>query len=280
MGVEEALRRLGGVASTAELVTLTSRRRLHTAVRSGLVVRAGRGRYVLGSTPAHRAAAVRLHGVLSHTDAALHWGWKVKVPPDLPHVTVSPRRHLRRGDHPAVHLHWRAVRDDEARGGVTTPLRTALDCARDLPFDEALAVVDSALRQRAVCGATLRAAAADLRGPGSARARRVVALADGRAANPFESVLRALAVEAGLTVLPQHAINVGGLVLHPDLADPARLLVLEADSWTHHAGHAEHDQDCTRYNALVVAGWRVLRFTWRQVMLQPGYVRAVLAALV
>lgn len=72
----------------------------------------------------------------------------------------------------------------------TDPEQTVVDCARDLPFPVALSVADSALRH-GVEPARLDAAAAAVRGAGAARVRRVVALADLRAANPFESSLRA-----------------------------------------------------------------------------------------
>jgi very-short-patch-repair endonuclease len=49
-------------------------------------------------------------------------------------------------------------------------------------------------------------------------------------------------------------------------------IVLEADSWTWHAEKRDHDRDCARYNAMVVAGWVVLRFTWEHVMNSPEYV--------
>jgi hypothetical protein len=35
-----------------------------------------------------------------------------------------------------------------------------------------------------------------------------------------------------------------------------------------------------RYTELTLAGWRVLRFTWEQVMLHPEFVRGVLALVV
>jgi len=41
-----------------------------------------------------------------------------------------------------------------------------------------------------------------------------------------------------------------------------------------------HDRDCVRYNALTVAGWVVLRFTWSQVMQSPAYVIATLGRLI
>lgn len=104
--------------------------------------------------------------------------------------------------------------------------------------------------------------------------------ADRRAANPFESCLRALALDAGLGVLLQYPIPVRDHVLHPDLVDPLRRLVLEADSFSHHADPSAFAQDCYRYNDLVVRGWRVLRFPWVAVVAQPWVARRTLAELV
>jgi hypothetical protein len=88
--------------------------------------------------------------------------------------------------------------------GVTSPIRTVVDCARVLPFDQALAVADSALRSGDVEPQQLREATVSSPRTGRSRAVRVTAAADGRAANPFESVLRALAGDvAGLHVIPQ-----------------------------------------------------------------------------
>ena len=94
----------------------------------------------------------------------------------------------------------------------------------------------------------------------------MVAHASPFAANPFESVLRAILIEADIPVVPQWATTIGGVTYHPDLADPIRGIAIEADSFAHHAGKDDHDQDCVRYNALVTGGWIVLRFTWDQVM--------------
>jgi very-short-patch-repair endonuclease len=99
-------------------------------------------------------------------------------------------------------------------------------------------------------------------------------------ARPFESVLRALAIQAGLEVVPQAPIDTTLGTLHPDLVSSLSSLVVEADSWTHHANRADHDRDCARYNALVVAGWTVLRFTYEQVMHDPEYVVATIRAVI
>ena len=68
------------------------------------------------------------------------------------------------------------------------------------------------------------------------------------------------------------------MTYHPDLAEPFAAIAIEANSWAHHAGKAEHDDDCVRYNALVVGGWTVLRFTWEQVMFSPHVVVATVRA--
>ena len=166
---------------------------------------------------------------------------------------------------------------DDLEDGVTSPLRTVLDCARRLPFDEALAVADSALRAGAVTRQEL--AAVSVRGAGAAAVRRVLDHADGRAANPFESVLRAACIDAGLVVTPQAALDLGTGVVHPDLVCHEVRAVFEADSWTHHATRSAHKRDCARYNLMVLHGWRVFRFTWEQVMLEPSYVAWVLGQI-
>ena len=120
--------------------------------------------------------------------------------------------------------------------------------------------------------------AADLaRGAGAARVRKVARHADGNAANPFESVLRAITIEAGLRFDVQHPIEVTGMTVHPDLADLEARVILEADSWEFHTGREAHVRDCWRYNELVAEGWSVLRFTWWHVMEHPDYIVEVLS---
>lgn len=217
---------------------------------------------------------------MSHLSAARAHGWALKLPPDAPWVTVARHRRITLEDQSAMNLKYADVSADELRHGMTSPLRTVIDCARWLPLDVALAVADSALRNGDVTRDELRAAARQVRGKGAAQARQIASCADPRAANPFESVLRALVIESGaLEVQPQVAVAAGGREWHPDLVDTQRCVVLEADSWTFHATREAHGRDCVRYNALTLAGWLVLRFTWEQVMLSPAYVLAVLATL-
>ncbi|MEI5676163.1 MULTISPECIES: DUF559 domain-containing protein [Nocardioides] len=271
MEVLEAMAELGGVATTAVLVRLTSPKRVRLAEERGDIVRVGRGRYRTSDADRALRRAVELRGMASHLSAAQLHGWEIPHAPSSPWVTVPRNRQV-----PAerrAQVLWADL--SEESGFVTSPVRTVVDCARRCAFPEALAVADSALRAGVDHELVVRAARA-VRGKGAARAVRVAELASPLAANTFESVLRGLAVEAGLDVLPQGEIDLGDRTVRPDLVDRERRLVLEADSWEFHAGKDAFQSDCRRYTDLVVAGWTVLRFTWWQVMHEPDWVRACL----
>lgn len=265
MEAVDALARLGGVASLADLLKLTSRKRLRTAVRRDLVRHVGHGRYALPAADQARRVAALCDGHVSHLSAAMHWGWEVRFPPRKPQVGILAGRSLPRVAAAEVRSLPPRV---PVEGWATAPVSTVLLCARDLPFVDALTVADSALRSGRVSKEDLVTAAQ------GQREQHVARYADGRSANPFESSLRALAVEEGLGVIPQYEVRARDLVLHPDVVDPIAGVVLEAESWEFHGrDKAAFERDCERYNALVATGWRVLRFTWRQVMLEPEVVR-------
>ncbi len=155
-----------------------------------------------------------------------------------------------------------------------------LHCLRRLPYDEALAVADSALRSGEGQG-LLDRLAEEVRGPGSPQVRKVCRNADERAANPFESVLRALTHDIdGLQVTPQVTITDGDFTVRPDLVDERLWLVLEADSFEWHGKRSALTSDARRYNGLVVRGWIVLRFCYEDVMFHPDEVRTVLSSAV
>lgn len=275
MDVLEAMAELGGVATTAVLVRMTSAKRVRLAEAAGTITRVGRGRY--RTTDADRALrrAVELRGMASHLSAAHLHGWEIPHAPSLPWVTV-PRNRQVPAERRAL-VFWADLSDET--GFVTSPVRTVVDCARRCAFPEALAVADSALRAGVDHQLVVRAARA-VRGKGAGQATRVAEHASDLAANAFESVLRALALEAGLAVVPQALVDLGDRSVRPDLVDRERRVVLEADSWEFHAGKDAFQRDCRRYTDLVVAGWTVLRFTWWQVMHEPDWVRACLRQIV
>jgi very-short-patch-repair endonuclease len=54
-----------------------------------------------------------------------------------------------------------------------------------------------------------------------------------------------------------------------DACWPEQRLVVELDGWGAHATRHAFQEDRERGNALEVAGWRVLRFTWADVTRWP-----------
>lgn len=280
MSVTECLVEIGGVASRKTLVKLTSRLQVDRALEAGEIVADSRGRYALPAADQALRAANRLHAVLSHSSAALALGWEVKLAPEKPHLTFPKRRKLSPAQRRGIHVHRADLVTDDLAGFGTSVHRTLTDCLRSLPFDEALTIADSALRHEALTSAQLRLLASGVRGPGAVEARRVASLASPLAANPFESVLRALAIQAGLDVEPQVAIGGDSLLGRPDLVDIGRRIVLEADSFAWHGDRKALKHDARRYNSFVVAGWLVLRFCWEDVIHQPALVMEVLRAAV
>ena len=102
--------------------------------------------------------------------------------------------------------------------------------------------------------------------------------ADGAAANPFESVLRAIARGVpGLAVVPQGAV---GTIGHADLVDPVLRVAIEAESFEFHALPEAFRYDVRRYTAMTRIGWLVVRFIWEDAMHRPAHVRAVLEDVV
>lgn len=323
--VRRALIAAGGYSTYEDLVAASCWRSVKEAVDAGAAVRGARGMYALpsdlGSSAVHdafdpeaRAAALaervgahRRLGheqrvVLSHRSAAEFHGISLLSDPTRPEVTVRHGRGNGSALNRLAQVYRRRLEAADHADGVTTPLRTVLDCAIDLPFAEALAVADAALRSDGespgLVGPTELREAAELTAKHvRTRVRRIAEVADGRAANPFESALRALALDIpGLSVEPQAEIAVslgsGALgssgtgsdeddqVYRVDLADRRLGIVIEADSYTWHGTKEGFVRDCWRYSALIAEGWAVLRLSWDAVRSHPEAVRQLLALLV
>ena len=280
MDLSDLLHDLGGVARRAALLRVVERADLDRALLSGLVVRDARGLYALPDADQARRTAAILRGALCLTSAAVAHGWAVMTVPDKPHVLVNRGRRLPRDARQLAHVHVGEVSATTVRDGVTLPEITLEQCLRRLSYAQALAVADSALRDGA--GRSVLEGLADrAAGPGAPRIRRVCRDADGRAANPFESALRAIANGvAGLDVKPQVLISDGDFTVRPDLVDERLRTVLEADSFEWHGKRSALVSDSRRYNMLVIHGWIVLRFSYEDVMFHPDDVRRVLVAAV
>jgi very-short-patch-repair endonuclease len=272
----ELLSDLGGVARRRTLLTVVDRAELERAVEAGTVLRDRRGLYVLPDVDLSVRAAAHLGGTLGLTSAALRHGWAVAVVPPLPHVVVSRGRRLPVDAHDVAVVHRAELAPWQVRDGVIVEELALEQCLRRLPYSEALAVADSALRE-GYGRQRLEAMADRVRGPGSRQVRLVCERADGRAANPFESTVRATSHSVpGLRLVPQQWVTDGAWRVRPDLVDDRLRIVVEADSFEFHGKRSALASDTRRYNMLVVAGWMVLRFCYEDVMYRPGWVRDVL----
>ena len=237
------VRELGGVATTRQLLRAGPRRTLDRAVAQGAVVRLRQGVYCLPDVGVDLEPATRLSGVTSHGSAALWHGWSLKLPPELPVVTVPRHRKVPSRLRHGIELRYADLASADVEGQVTSPVRT----------DE------------------LRSAAAASPRTGRARATRVVEQADARAANAFESVVRAIGLDVpGLTLEPQVHIATS---ITPDLVDRRLRIVIECDSWTCHGEKSAFRRDLERYNEASLDGWLVLRINRDHAWDRPDYVR-------
>lgn len=278
--VEELLARQGGVARRREVLRAgLSRRRLARLVREGrlrlltphLVTN------VDHPTPDEplRALAVGLDGTVSHEDAALLWGMELASTPQRRSVTVG--RNRSRVARPGAVVHRSDLADGERRQRdglwLTSPLRTVLDLCRSLPLHEAVAVIDSALRRGLVTVEELTAGLCELPpGRGRQRVARVLRLMDPQSGSVLESLCRVLLVQAGLAPEQTQLVvrtSAGRWIGRVDFAWTSVRLVVETDGFAFHADRASYRKDRRRGNALVLAGWRVLRFSWEDVVHHP-----------
>jgi very-short-patch-repair endonuclease len=244
---------------------------------------------VLAGDLRQRLAAVFLTAppgaVLSHKTAAALWNLDIPLqkPGDMRVDLIVPTssRAESRADR---RVHRVGLDKDEVTRRqslpVTVPSRTWRDLAAVLQPPALLAVADQLLAD----GCTRQALQEQLdrrpTGRGSARARTVLSVADPRAGSPMESVLRWLLHVAGAPAPDlQHAIRTPVAVFHADLAWPDRKVLVEFDGDVHRDRRV-FVEDLRRQNALVAAGWTVLRFTSADVLGRPDEViAAILRAL-
>jgi hypothetical protein len=233
------------------------------------------------SDTAWRWAAVLSCGaqaVLSHRSAAMVWGMPIPAP-DRPDISMPVGAHARPGSR--VRLHSIAVppRDVQGVGGlpVTSQQRTVLDCLLTLPHDQGRTLLDRALQRGWVQLPGIVAAVHGAHGRwGAARAGAVLTGADPAIASQAERVARALLAAGGVTGwVSGHPLRVSGQVVAVlDIAFPHALLAIEIDGWAWHSDPERFQRDRRRQNALVAAGWTVLRFTWADLVERPEQVLA------
>jgi very-short-patch-repair endonuclease len=255
-----------GVITLAELTSLgASRGHIDHRVRAGWLRREHNGVYLVGA-PTDRGrwlAAVLACGpgaVLSHRSAAALWGIRASTS-RIVEVTVPATSGRRAGARDGILLHRSSTLSLEAqtlRDGirVTTPARTLADLKRVLPPREWRDALQEAEVRRLPLGEHARVAD----GTRSDLERRFLALCRRHR-------------------LPAPEVNqrIGRYLV--DFVWRAQRLIVETDGARTHATLAAFETDREQTAALTAQGWRVERFTYRQITERPDTVAAALQAL-
>lgn len=265
------------------LAQLGSRAALDREVAAGGWQRVLRGAYVPGSATidlAVRARAVQcllpLRSLVA--DRCLLWLLGVDVLPPGPPVlevvvargTVVPQRAGMTARQTALPVGDRWLLDGSLP--VLRPVRAVGDLLRRLPLAEAVVVAD-AVQHAGLAGLPALtaelAAHAGLRGV--RRAYRALELSDRRAESPPETRVRVLLVLAGLVPVPQHDIHdaTGRWLARVDLAFPDARVAVEYDGREVHLQGEAFVHERRRQNALLAAGWLVLRYTAADLRSRP-----------
>ena len=207
--------------------------------------------------------------VVSHQSAG--WLWGMLGPPERHHVCLG-RNMTARARLGAVHhvREWPIAVVNTRGFPCTSPARTLVDLARELPADALDSAVDQALAARVVALDGVRAELDRLarRGRhGLANLRRSLDWRQG-AGSAQPSVLESMALRllrsAGIVPVATEVVP------HRDLGYRVDMLLcpglaLEVDGYSYHHSAEQMTEDARRRNRLNLAGTRVLVYTWRDI---------------
>jgi predicted NAD-dependent protein-ADP-ribosyltransferase YbiA (DUF1768 family) len=227
------------------------------------------------------------HAVASHASAAWLWGL-IDRAPGKPEVTVPwPRQHGRRAKGIALHqskdLNPPAVAERRMIP-VTTPLRTLVDMGASVSTKQLAAALDRALANKLV---TIPAVLAELkrlgkRGRAGVGALRQVLTERGFINVPHPSVLESktqrLFTRNKLPFAQCELVTGANGEYRLDFAYPEIKLAIEVDGYVWHFSPEHKQRDDARRNALILDGWRILVYSWRDITQNPNRVAREIAA--
>jgi very-short-patch-repair endonuclease len=270
-------------------------------VRHGYLLQVRRGAYATrpaiaaAETDPRRAHALQVAAargslgrdvVGSHHSAALIHGLDLfKQPPgEVVTLTCQPPRKSRSRATAGVIFHVAELPPEHVTRKygtiVTSAARTVIDLARTLPFMEAVVVADSALRAERTSKAELeRVVDACSRWPKIGQARHVVAFSDGRAESALESCARVTFDNFGLEP-PQTQVTIRGpgFVFRADFCWATSKTIAEADGLAKYVDRDDLLAQLRRDRLLRDAGYKVVHFTWRELLETPEVVVARIRA--
>jgi very-short-patch-repair endonuclease len=275
-----------GVITTAQLESAGfGRSAIARRVRGEWLVRIHEGVYrigVLAGPFAGEMAALLACGPLSvigHRSAVIVMGlrWRYCGPVEvvLPHEVQLGRAGVRCRRVTALAADEVAVRHGLR---VTTPARTLVDLAATASRGDLERLAEEILFQRLASTAEIIDAIG--RGAGRPGVRKLRAIADLLDEASFtrseaERRLKTLLRGAGL---PMPRMNVKRAGWEVDAVWDRQRLVVEVDGYRSHGTRPQFERDRTKDAQMMLAGYRVLRFTWRQITREPTVVIATIAA--
>jgi very-short-patch-repair endonuclease len=203
--------------------------------------------------------------VVSHECAGALHGFPIQ-PGELGTAIVEPQRGCAAAGLRAHRVRL-APKEIVWRAGLplTDRRRTASDLLASLAWDECRDLYAWLATRRIVTSDHIESWAHSRTGrPGARQLRRLAVLARSGSLSAGEDRLHELLRQIGLTGwMPNAPIRVGGRVIAvADVLVPECRLVLQVDGWRAHGGWGAFQRDRSQQNALVAAGYLVLRFTW------------------
>lgn len=268
--------RQGGVATTAQILTVVSRHHLDKLVECTAVERLWHGVYSRGPSDRHRrlrgldmacgeVVAVCL-GTAAHT-----FGFDTENTAEL-HV-LNPNGHqIRPANGLVVHRRDGAPLVNVAGRPTTAAAWTAIEVARGLPRGRALATLDAAIRSGHCDRSTLsHAATAQAGRRGIVTVRGLIPLADAAAESPMESEARLVMIDGGLPAptLQHEIIDSRGRLRRLDFAWPDAMVAAEYDSDMWHTGSEALRRDREKLAAVQDVGWTVVPIVADDVRRRP-----------
>lgn len=150
---------------------------------------------------------------------------------------------------------------------VTAVPLTILEAAVALGPQRGAKLLDRALQRTVGFDAVHLALCRNLGRHGSASAGQLLATTADRAGSQAERIMIKLLRDEGL-IGWRRGYRIGDY--EADFAFPAECIAVEVDGWAWHNDVVRFRHDRQRQNALVLAGWTVLRFTWHDLTQRPG----------
>ena len=199
------------------------------------------------------AHTVGFQGVFSHESAAVLWGLDLLTVPQM--LDAYSRSHCAT-DRERIHRHKTAISPDEVTRlpgtsiMVTTVARTLQDCARSMPFREAVVLADSIMRRGLMEPHEVIETLLNLTGYGGSAGPFLAQAVDASSESAGESLTRCLLMEHRLpSPVSQYPISCEGRNYRVDFAWPEARVILEFDGEQKYVDHPGRD----RYEAPATA---------------------------